>query len=181
MAKLIVLEGIERCGKTTIGNLLNDANYGNLLSIKIKQPDDVSFEQLGLYYHGMHMFSKELYKSLSDSTFILDRFYLSEFVYSSKFNRKNYMNFDMVKSIHEENEVITFYLRNTYQNYLDRSPKNKKILSSNDYAEMQRSFDFWINKFSVNEIPGQFININTNELSQQQVFESIKDVLNGKK
>ena len=39
MAKLIILEGLSRTGKTTIANNLRDNNYGRIVSLKEKMPE----------------------------------------------------------------------------------------------------------------------------------------------
>ena len=38
MAKLIILEGLSRTGKTTIANHLRDNGYGRIVSIQDKMP-----------------------------------------------------------------------------------------------------------------------------------------------
>ena len=175
MAKLIILEGIERCGKTTLIEILHRDNIGTFVKPGKKQPDDIPFEHLGIFYEGIHNFTQKFLKIIPNDTYIFDRFFLSEFVYSEQFKRKTYMDIDYVKELSKDNEITMFYLKNTHKDYLNRGPKNKVKLTSTEYTDMQYLFASHIFEIQhqVPKINIEVIDTSVNDL--KTVYNIIKD------
>ena len=107
MAKLIILEGLSRTGKTTISNKLKEEGFGRIISLVDKRPDNTDIQS---FYKGVGLISNEFYKALPEETFILDRSFLSELVYCEFFEREPSVNEEYIKDLFENNEVILFYL-----------------------------------------------------------------------
>ena len=169
MANLIILEGIERSGKSSMIEML-DKKFGKSVKVSNKQPDNVPFEYLGLFYEGAHQFMNNYFKLLPNETFIIDRFFLSEFVYSKKFDRQSWMTIDYVKDLCKHNTVNMIYLKNNYDDYIQRGPKNKIKLNRQDYSEMLQYFDDSIS-YLKSIIPNlNILIINTTELDLNQVY-----------
>ena len=85
MAKLIILEGLSRTGKTTISNKLESEGFGRIISLIDKRPIDTDIQS---FYKGVASISNEFYKAFPEETFILDRSFLSELVYCEFFERE---------------------------------------------------------------------------------------------
>jgi thymidylate kinase len=174
MAKLIIFEGIERCGKGSMIDILHGKHDIKKLEPKPKQPVTIPFEHLGILYEGVHQFAAQLYK-IVDDTFLIDRYFLSEFVYAKQFKRGSYMTMEYIKDLCDNNEVTVFYLQNTYEDYVERGPKNLKILSKDDYNYMISLFDEYISKVNLS-IPNITIyQIDTHKKSVQDVYNIVKE------
>jgi thymidylate kinase len=167
------MEGIERCGKGSMVDVLNIKHGIKKIEPKPKQPVTIPFEHLGILYEGVHQFAAQFYK-IVDETFLIDRYFLSEFVYAKQFKRNSYMTMEYIKDLCDNNEVIVFYLQNTYNDYVERGPKNLKILSEDDYNYMIGLFDEYITKINLS-IPNITIHhINTHNRSVQEVYDIVK-------
>jgi thymidylate kinase len=178
MAKIIVFEGIERCSKSTMIDML-DGQYGKKMDPGKKQPEHIKFEDLGVLYEGMHQFAEKFFK-LVDDTFLIDRFFASEFVYSDHFDRRTCMTIDYVKELCDNNEVHMFYMENTHRDYINRGPKNKIKLSDIDWLNMQNLFENYIRLFE-DQVPKLNIHrINTTNKDIQEIYEEITAILNEK-
>jgi thymidylate kinase len=145
MANLIILEGLSRTGKTSISKLIS-SNYGyRSLSIKNKMPDYV--KNLPDFYHGMQVYSNEIFRAFPDQTFILDRSFLSELVYSRFFNRSSYIKEDGIIEDLLQNNFILVYLNNDHENYMKRSPKDKIIYTKSEFESQKMLFDSFFNEY----------------------------------
>jgi thymidylate kinase len=174
MAKLIIFEGIERCGKGSMIDILHGKHGIKKLEPKPKQPVTIPFEHLGILYEGVHQFAAQFYK-IVDDTFLVDRYFLSEFVYAKQFKRNSYMTMEYIKDLCDNNEVIVFYLQNTYEDYVERGPKNLKILSEDDYNYMIELFGQYIDLINDNIGNITFHEINTHKRSVQEVYNIVKE------
>lgn len=160
MANLIILEGLSRTGKSTISSILsNKYGYRNL-SIKNKMPEYV--ENLPDFYHGMHVYANEIFRAFPNETFVLDRSFLSELVYSRFFERPSYITQgEIINDILFDNNFILVYFSNRYRNYIERSPKDKIIYSEEQFCRQKDLFEWffdqhqkhfndskWFNRFS---------------------------------
>jgi len=147
MAKLVVVEGVSRTGKTTICNYLQSAGFGKIVSVPkdIKMPDDLD---LYSYYRGMFVYSREIFKNSKDS-FILDRSFLSELVYSKTLNRTVTYRGTELEDFLKENEIYLFMLTNSYDDYLKRNPADKTITYTKEqYESLLDNFDLYFNQYS---------------------------------
>jgi len=172
MAKLLIFEGIERCGKGSMIDLLHDWHGFAKIQAENKQPDGIEFNQLGILYEGMHQFAASMYKCLGGS-FLIDRFFISEFVYSKTFDRKSYMSFEYIQELCSDNEVIVFYLENNYTDYINRGPKNKVLLSSIQYYEMTLLFNEYINQIESKISNITIHKINTHDRSIKEIYKQV--------
>jgi hypothetical protein len=68
--------------------------------------------------------------------FILDRSFLSEIVYSKIFNRESSATRDYIIDLIENNEVKLFYLYNSHEDYIERSPKDRYVYTKEEYDEL---------------------------------------------
>ena len=167
MAKLIILEGLSRTGKTTISNNLKNEGIGRIISLKEKRPEDCD---VASFYKGIGLISNEFYKAFPEETFILDRSFLSEFVYSKFFRRPDSTNREFVEDLLTNNEVIQFYLHNTYEDYLKRSPKDRYIYTEEDYSKITNLFERKLFEYKTNTL-----SIDTSKNDLQQVYNLIKN------
>jgi len=137
MAKLIILDGLSRTGKTTITNRLRDDGYGKIISLDEKRPVNTDVTS---FYKGIGMISKEFYKAFHNEIFILDRSFMSEIVFSKFFKRTCSMSINNTQDLLEENDVIQFYLWNDHEDYIKRNPKDRYTYSKDDYDVLKSLF-----------------------------------------
>ena len=183
MANLIILEGVSRTGKSTITDLLSKEYGFRNISIKEKMPESISKDKLPSFYHGMHIIANEFYKAFPDQTFILDRSFLSEIVYSTFFNRESFINCDsVISNILLENKFVLVNLTGTYQTYLERTPKDKFVYTELEYIKQKDLFSWHFEKTKSNETckewPDKFVEIDTSVKSIYESVELIKNALN---
>jgi len=174
MAKLIILEGLSRTGKSTIAKSLSEKYGFRLISIKDKMPEGIN---LSAFYQGMHVYGNAIFEAFPEETFILDRAFLSELAYSSFFKRKTCINPD---TIHDmlSNPTILIHLDNTYDKYLERSPKDRIKYTKEDFDEQRRLFDLY---FDLNEnIFSQniFVKLDSSTNSLEELTQQIENILN---
>lgn len=170
MAKLIILEGLSRTGKSTIAQLLSEKYGFRLISIKDKMPEGIN---LPAFYHGMHVYANAIFNAFPNETFIIDRAFLSELAYSAFFKRKTCINPDTINDM-LSNPTVLIHLDNTYDKYLERSPKDKIIYTKEEFEEQRRLFDLY---FHLNETifpQNSFIKIDSSENSIEQITEEIE-------
>ena len=67
MAKLIILEGLSRTGKTSIAKNLCDNGYGRIISLKEKMPDGCD---LASFYKGTFFSYDAFFRAFPEETFI---------------------------------------------------------------------------------------------------------------
>lgn len=169
MAKLIILEGLSRTGKTTISNKLEFEGFGRIISLVDKRPIDTDIQS---FYKGVASISNEFYKAFPEETFILDRSFLSELVYCEFFERELSAEDNYVKDLLENNEVILFYLYNDYSDYQKRSPKDRHIFTEDEYEKLRKLF---INKKLNLSI--ETFSIDTSTQNLEQVYNIIKNTI----
>ena len=130
MAKLIILEGLSRTGKTTIANHLRDKGCGRIVSIKDKMPE---CEDLTSFYKGCFYSYDAFFEAFPDETFILDRSFLSEMVYPKLFDRPKAINAKYIFDFVNKHQIHLFHLTNTFTDYIDRGPKDRYKYTEDDY------------------------------------------------
>jgi len=177
MANLIILEGLSRTGKSSITKKLSEKYEFNNISLKEKMPQCV--ESLPDFYHGIHVISNEFFKSFKDSTFILDRSFISELVYSRFFNRKTHVRDDtIVGDLLLDNNFVIFNLQTIHKNYMDRTPKDRRIYSFEEFNKQKDSFYWYFEHYkNINDQDSwkhRFIEIDTNVNSIDQTIEIIE-------
>ena len=183
MANLIILEGVSRTGKSTITKILSDKFGFRHISIKNKSPEFIS--NFPDFYHGMHVMLNEFIKTFPEETFILDRSFLSELVYSRAFNRKTHVTEDdFIFNMLTENNFLLVNLVTTHSEYLNRIPKDRKIYTFNEFDTQKELFRFYFNHYlaSTNfpnskQKNSQFLEIDTNKNTIDEVVQKIEKSL----
>lgn len=177
MANLIILEGLSRTGKSTITKKLSERYGFNNISLKEKMPECV--ESLPDFYHGIHVISNEFFKSFNDKTFILDRSFISELVYSRFFDRKTHIKEDtVVGDLLLDNNFVMFNLQTVHKNYIDRTPKDRRIYSFTEFNKQKDSFYWYFEHYkNINDQgswKSRFIEIDTDENSINETIDIIE-------
>ena len=137
MAKLIILEGLSRTGKTTIANDLKDHGYGRIVSIKNKMPE---CEDLTSFYKGCFYSYDAFFDAFPDETFILDRSFLSEMVYPKFYQRPQSISANYIMDFVTKHDIHLFMLGNLHKDYMDRGPKDSYIYTNEDYLILENLF-----------------------------------------
>ena len=138
MAKLIILEGLSRTGKTTIANHLRDNGYGRIVSLKEKMPE---CKDMTSFYKGCFYSYDAFFEAFPDETFILDRSFLSEMVYPELFKRPTSINANYIFDFVTNHEIHLFLLTNKHSDYLERGPKDCFVYTETDYDILTYLFD----------------------------------------
>lgn len=180
MANLIILEGLSRTGKSSIAELLSKKYGFRRMSVKDKMPECI--ENLHEFYHGIHVMANMMYSAFPEETFILDRSFLSELVYSKFFNRKSLITEDdSLTDLLLDNNFAIIYLSNTYEKYVERKPKDRIIYSPNDFIMQKDSFDWYYDYYKTHSDSGKwknrFIEIDTSIKSIDQSIVEIEKLL----
>ena len=176
MAHLIILEGLSRTGKSTISEDLQKRFGFRSISIKNKMPEFI--QNYHEFYHGIHVLANEMFKAFPDETFILDRSFLSELVYSKFFNRETLATQDdTITNLLLDNNFVLVYFSNCYGRYIERGPKDRIIYTEQDFQKQKDLFDWYFNKYQ-NDCDSEtwnqkFIEINTVENSIERSKEFI--------
>jgi thymidylate kinase len=181
MANLIILEGLSRTGKSTISKALSDRYGYKNISIKDKMPDYV--DHLPDLYHGMHISANSFFSAFKDETFVLDRSFLSELVYSRYFERKSYITQgETINDLLFDNNFILVYFSNRYKNYVERVPKDKIVYNEDQFCRQKDLFEWYFDSHKThfedklwNE---RFIRISSSENSIEQSIELIENKIN---
>jgi thymidylate kinase len=175
MAKLIILEGLSRTGKTSIAKNLCDNGLGRIISIKDKMPEGCD---LTSFYKGTFYSYDAFFRAFPEETFILDRSFLSELVYSKFFGRNQAFNAMYLVDFFKSHEIKLFYLWNEHLDYMKRGPKDRIIYDAKDYARLKNLFGKAINLVEeLNYKPESISCINTSEFNLEQTTNFIKQNL----
>lgn len=180
MANLIILEGVSRTGKSSICKALSEKYGYKNISVADKMPYFI--DNLPDFYHGMHVISNEFFKSFENETFILDRSFISELVYSKFFNRNSYIAIDdTICSLLHDNQFVIINLITTHQEYLKRIPKDKKIYSFHEFNK-QKDLFYWYyenfkTKYSDSDWTNRFTEIDTNQFSIDNCIDQIQNLI----
>jgi thymidylate kinase len=183
MANLIILEGLSRTGKTTIAeNLQRELNYRKI-SIKNKIPETI--ENYHEFYHGIHIMANEMFKAFPEETFILDRSFLSEIVYSQFFLRPSLIYKDqIIEDLLFDNTFTLVFLDSNYQNYIERNPKDRIVFSEEDFIKQKDLFQWHFYNYRDKNASAtwrnQFLHIDTATTSLADTIIQIKQKINEK-
>jgi thymidylate kinase len=180
MANIIILEGLSRTGKSSISKILSDKYKALNISYKDKMPEYV--KNLPDFYHGIHLTFSHIVKQFPNETFILDRSFISELVYSKFFKRNTYENQgNLIEDLLFNNNFVIAYFSSTYRNYLDRNPKDRIIYSEKDFIQQKDLFDWYYCKYKdLNESEdwqSRFTEIDTNTTSMDNTIQIIENLL----
>jgi thymidylate kinase len=182
MANLIFIEGVSRTGKSSLTEELSSRYGFKFISIKDKMPSNVNSDKLPVYYHGMHIMANNFYKTFPDETFVLDRSFLSEIVYSKFFNRDSYINCDdIISDLLFEHNFVLINLSGTFHTYMERSPKDRIVYNENEYIKQKDLFSWYFEKYKNNEKDSnwskRFLELDTAENSIPECYSKIREIL----
>lgn len=169
MAKLIILEGLSRTGKTTISEKLKDEGIGRIISLTDKRPADTDIRS---FYKGVSLALNEFYRAFPEETFILDRSFLSELVYSELFDRQSSTTDEYINDLIKSNDITVFYLYNEYEDYLNRSPKDRHVFSEIEYRVLKDLFKK--NRIEIEFKELAIHSIDTSKNNLEEVYNIIK-------
>ena len=181
MANIIILEGLSRSGKTSLTNALVERHGYRCISIKDKMPEYV--KNLSDFYHGMHVITNEFFRTFKDETFVIDRSFLSEMVYSRFFDRPSYITQgEVINDLLFDNNFILVYLSNRYSNYVERKPKDKFVYTEQDFTKQKDLFEWFFDShkkhFENQDWQDRFIRISSVENTIEQSLELIENKIN---
>jgi thymidylate kinase len=181
MANLIILEGLSRTGKTSIAEELQNRHGFRGVSVRDKMPEYV--EHLPDFYHGMHIYMNSILRTFPDETFVLDRSFLSELVYSRFFERPTYVTQgSIINDLLFDNNFILVYLSNRYQSYLNRSPKDKIIYTEDQFCRQKDLFEWFFDQhqkhFNETKWHNRFLRLSSVDSSIEECVEQIEHKIN---
>ena len=103
-------------GKTSIANDLHANGYGRIISLKEKMPDGCD---LASFYKGTFYSYDAFFRAFPEETFILDRSFVSEMVYSQFFGRVCQISNDYVSEFLETHDIQIYFLTNSHLDYMN--------------------------------------------------------------
>jgi thymidylate kinase len=162
MAKIIILEGLSRTGKSSIAENLQSKFGFRSISIKNKMPEFIQNYQE--FYHGIQVLANEMFKAFPEETFILDRSFISELVYSEFFERETLINKDDSINNLLSNNFVLINFSNSYEKYIERGPKDRIIYTEQDFLKQKNLFNFHCNDIEIN----RKLNIDTTKYSIEE-------------
>lgn len=183
MANLIILEGVSRTGKTSIAERLKDKFPIKSISLQNKKPDYIN--DYADFYHGMHLISNCFYSEFKNETFILDRSFMSELVYSRAFNRKTHIDREFfIYDLLNKNNFILINLSTTHKKYIERNPKEGIQYTEEEFNQHKDLFywyyDYYKNKSRLLNWTSRFRCIDSNEFSIDECVKIISKLIEEK-
>lgn len=193
--KLIIVEGMDNTGKTTLINrlektLVNSTETPSKVKIihLTKPPKDIPKDEIESY---MNTYYDTITSQLLDNHIIslydyiiLDRGYLSEYVYGPLYRNRNELDITVNNLIYEK-KLINFYkdnvililLNSTSNTFLKNNEDNESLSNINDKLlniEREKFFEGFENSIICNK---KLYNVNKsgNELFKDVLPEIIKD------
>jgi thymidylate kinase len=130
----------------------------------------------------MQVIANEFFKTFPEETFILDRSFLSELVYSKAFNRPSYITEgDVVTDLLHDNNFVLINLTSTHETYKKRIPKDKKPYTFCQYAKQKDLFYYFYEHYKKyydsKQWQSRFLELDTNYHSIEQCEEHIIKLL----
>lgn len=172
---LILIEGIDKSGKTTFIN-----NFCNRLSLPFYRknpPMSLKAEEYHSYFKGVAYALTELHNLLRFNV-IVDRSFISDWVYSNK--ESQYLDFSIWKEWEErftlQKDTILIYLeipKNIFNQRINAQPD--PFMSENDYESHMRLYEIYL---SLTSFP--YIRINGHVSFDEQIRTIISNIDNWK-
>lgn len=180
MAKLLIISGLSRSGKSTIINRISSEYkyrpYWNDTIPKIPH----YIKNKADYFQGMFIMSLSMFSLMPDQKFILDRCFLDELVYSKCLNRETYMNIDLALQFLDDNDFQLILLDNEFDYYIKNSPK--EIYTKEQFEQQRKEFEKNFNVLkhyrSNPEWQNRFIKIDSSENNIEKKYKTIKSKIN---
>jgi len=154
---LIIIEGVDKCGKTTLGNYLLKALPNAYMLKNGTKPADGSYTERQKIKEAYEKMASVYSYGFKDSILIIDRYLISEYVYCIKrgYNAEKDRELQETKELIESfGDVVLIYCK-TDQEAIEK----KFIQDEEEYAKIDEiktlcnRYDLYISKFSVEKLP----------------------------
>lgn len=165
--KIIIFEGHDQAGKTTIATAL--AKKLNIAYFKIERVDKWWDPDINLKYttETISNFIKQ-----TNISVILDRWMPSDYVYSKLFNR--HIDYDRISNIDtifgKMNTLLVLCYKDSYAYKEDE--KDKDIISTQDYSKMTKLYIEYTNQSTC-----RILKLNTSDENLEQQLSIISNAL----
>lgn len=147
MARIIILDGPSRTGKSTITENLCKKHGWKHVQIEKRRPKGYDLRS---FYRGIWDATMSILPQFENETFVMDRFIFTELAYASILGRKPCIEDSEALSVLTSNDVFIFYLTNTFEEYRSRSPKEGYTKSQHDGLLIE--FEWLFHRFNVDPI-----------------------------
>jgi dCMP deaminase len=174
---LIIFDDVDQGGKTTMAKRLSEylgITYIKLKNINIEDNNYIK-DGVSISTHSQIETVLQLYEKGVIKDVILDRFHVSEFVYSKLFNRvynNNYIR-EVENRLSKFNDVLIIRCRPDYETLKARWKANERIVSTSLLTYVLEYYDEWYASFA--KIPN--ISIDTSNAESISFFELSNELL----
>lgn len=155
---IVIIEGLDRCGKSTLVNQLRKDYFKNpnIIIHHSSSPPKIYDPNVWEITHYSNLF--KLFTSLYDYDIILDRFHLGAIVYGKKYRNadpKNIYDIDNEYLQHNKN-IVLILLTDNIENIISRDDGLSLEQNKEDFEETKNAFaeafnnSKCINKLSIN-------------------------------
>jgi len=179
---IIILEGMDGTGKTTLARKFEDLGY-TFFKEDDKLKHFINFksdpEKWEYFVTGMNAQLLNVFDNFDN--FVKDRFHFSEYVFSKYTNRKSHLSFYHLEEhlIHLNKEIYLFLFQCDYDTYIERTLNKEEPykFSKDEYDELNRKF---YDAFNQSELRNQ-IYMDTSNKSIDEIFRKMsQEVLYGR-
>jgi thymidylate kinase len=145
MAKIIIIEGCSRSGKSSLAaSLWSLYNIPHLVHPGHIIPKGLNEQEKGLYFKGaVHQLQLMQDMLPKDFVFIAERSAVSAYAYDLALGRETVMSIVELNNMYKAHDILSFNLRVDYKDYLERGAyaKDKFIYSADDHSCIERYID----------------------------------------
>lgn len=167
MAKVIILEGTSRTGKTTIlNNLCSEFGFHSVF-IDERRPEGYDLRSL---YRGFMIGVMSAIDSFPKENFVIDRMFLTELVYAQVLNREPCISVEEIKAFCERHDVRIVSLTSMYNTYMQRNPKEG--YTQTQHSDLLSCFEHTVTALK-KLVSFTHTSIPTDNLTIEQVYDEI--------
>jgi thymidylate kinase len=151
---LIIIEGMDKCGKSTLGEYLLKNLPKSFMMKNGSKPKDGSEEEMMKIIKAYNTMLDCYFNHCTDCNMIFDRFLLSEFVYCYKRGYESYNNkhLQSIKRLLEESkdDVVMIYCWSNIQEIKNNFVKDKEdYVKVEEVENLRKRYDKFIKKFNL--------------------------------
>lgn len=167
---IIVFEGVDKSGKSTLSEMLaSDLNYP---LIKVKMIKDRNFWKKNIQLISEVMYN--IMRQLQDhGHYIIDRFIVSDVVYSEIFKRDELTYFNPIK--HFDNNVVFIFCCPPLRSVLARCRDQEKILKENEIRKLYFSY---IKHIKIIQKKFPILHLDTSDSIKECMYDITKFLIN---
>lgn len=170
---IVLLEGGDKTGKTTLGEKLTKALRMPLFSgPRIKHHEDYNKEEITQFYKGVN--ETVLKMCMMNDNFIIDRFFVSDFVYSKCFNRQQNLKPFELSQIRNRILIVTTHCH--IKDQIQRLEVEPGNTSEDDLYIQQKLFLMYEEMFS-KDLPEhfRFMRLNTTSMKEAECVIRVQE------